>query len=581
MVAPTNERTTDVLPAARGSRWSHSLWFALVEPIRPSRAEPMQPQLLSLLLLLIIPALLTAALWSANWFEAPGFQGFLLVSSALLFIAYLINRLGRYAISASIVVFLLSALPYAALATDQAFQALKVVVVMVCIVPGIIAAYLLFSLRGTAFAVLFSLIAMILLPITVPQIKVDLLIFPLYFGTIVAGLMLIAAVMRMRYAQMYAEGQRALGESEQRYRDLFEATFEPIAVHDKGIIIDANPALATMLHVPLDHIIGRHVTQFIHPEDHITVTRNARESVIEPYQARVLRGDGHVLPVEIRGKSHVYRGKLQRVVGVRDISLSKRAESHRIELAVEREKVNVLQRFIGNMSHDLRTPLTVIKTSVYLFKRLKDDPEKQEQQIETLAAQVDHLNRLFDDLLSMARLDKADTSDYRFKWTNINTPTLSAIHDHTAIALRRHQQIVFDAGQNLPDVFVDYDEFKRMINHLILNALGYTPENGIVTVQTSHTDQNVLIAVRDNGIGISPLELPFIFERFYRKDSLQSSDDGGTGLGLNIARKIAEAHGGYITVQSEVGIGSVFTVHLPHLPDGRPDSAPTTSVQGK
>jgi len=549
----------------RGSQWAQRLWILLVEPLRPTHVEPTQSHLLSLLLLVMIPGMITAAFWAFNGDAALALQLFLIGNTIVLFGAYCFNRFGYYGVGAGIVVLFLSAMPFVALMVDYDYSSIKVMVVMVCIVPGIIAAYLLFSLRGTALSVLIGMIATILLPLTIPEITYGLLVFPLYFATIVSVLMLIAAVMRVRYTTLIRDTERALSESEARYRDLFEATFEPIAIHDQGVIVDANPALAKMLQTSLPDLIGRRVIEFIHPDDQVNVLAQANSGATQPYEARVVTSGGQKIWVEIRGKSHMYKGKLLRVAGVRDISLSKRAESHQIEMAIEREKVNVLQRFIGNMSHDLRTPLTVIKTSVYLFKRLKNEPEKQLQQVDSLSAQVDHLNRLFDDLLSMSKLDKADTSDYRFKWLNINLPTQSAVQDHLALALRRRQKLEFVPDDRLPDILIDRKEYRRMVNHLILNGLGHTPEGGSVTVQTSYQDHEVVVSVRDTGAGIGTLELPLIFERYYYKDNLQNSTDGGTGLGLNIARKIAEAHGGRITVESQLGTGSVFRVHLPVL----------------
>ena len=545
------------------SEWAKRLWRLLVEPVKPSKAPMMQIHLLSLLLLLLIPALVTSIFWNASLVGSEQFHLFLLLASIFTTIAYVFNRFGYYTIGASIVVFFLSALPYVALLFNHDFSMTKIVLITVCIVPGIIAAYLLFSLRGTAISVLLSLIALLLIPVFMTDVSYADIIFPLYFSITVAALMLIAAVVRENYERRLIQGQHELSESEVRYRDLFEATFEPMAIHDQGIITDANPALARLLHVSLAEVLGRSVTDFVHPDDRDDVRMRGREPDTQAYEARLISKDGRVLNVEIRAKIHRYRGRSQRVVSIRDISLSKQAESHQIELAVEREKVNVLQRFIGNMSHDLRTPLTVIKTSLYLFKRMPDEPDKQAQQIETLEGQVEHLQRLFDDLLSMSKLDKADTSDYQFKWININKPTLTAVEDQRLIAKRRGQRIEFQPGDDLPNILIDENEYKRMVKHLILNGLGYTSEQGIVSVETSQIGNEVVIAVRDTGEGINPLDLPDIFDRFYRRDNIRGSADGGTGLGLNIARKIAEAHSGTIEVESELGKGSVFRVRLP------------------
>jgi PAS domain S-box-containing protein len=444
-------------------------------------------------------------------------------------------------------------------------SAVRVIVLMMCLSPSIIVAYLLYNLRSTTIVVMLILFSIVLLPIVLPQISYGEVIFPLYFDTIVAALILIAAVVRQRSRNFIAQQRRELSESEGRFRDLFEATFDAIVLHDNGVIVDCNEPLEELLGLSRRKLIGRKVFDFIAPQSLEFAAQNINSNSASPYEIYVRNVQGNSFPVEVRGKTRRYRGQMLRVATVRELTDRKQAEARQVEVAVEREKVNVLQRFISNMSHDLRTPLTVIKTSVYLITRLKDDPEKLNNQISVLQAQVDQMQKLMEDLLSMSKLDKADTSDYRFQWVNLNTPTAQAVEDQQNLAMRREQHLIFQPGEELPNVLIDDIEYKRMVKHLILNGLGYTPAGGTVTV-TSYVDgEDVIVAVQDTGKGISPLELPFIFERFYRTDRIDGSADGGTGLGLNIARKIAEAHSGTIEVESEVGKGSTFRIRLPVL----------------
>jgi two-component system sensor histidine kinase BaeS len=113
-----------------------------------------------------------------------------------------------------------------------------------------------------------------------------------------------------------------------------------------------------------------------------------------------------------------------------------------------------------------------------------------------------------------------------------------------------------------------------MLKHLILNGLNHTPEGGSVTVHTRANDTSIIIEVRDTGEGIAALDLPHIFDRFYRADRARAADSGGAGLGLTIARKIVEAHSGTIEAESELGQGSIFRVCIPQIPVK--DEIPTT-----
>jgi signal transduction histidine kinase len=263
-----------------------------------------------------------------------------------------------------------------------------------------------------------------------------------------------------------------------------------------------------------------------------------------------------------------------RVVSIRDITERKQSEAQLFDLAIEREKVMVLQRFIGDMSHDLRTPLSVIKTSIYLLERLAHDPVKFKQNLDMLQTQTDHLQHILDDLLSMSRLDKADTSDYRFRWLDVNAPIKESVDEQQTLALRKQVRLTFQATENLPTALIDYNEFKKMLKHLILNGLNYTPEGGSVTIKSRADDQNVIVEVCDTGEGITALDLPHIFDRFYRADRARGGESGGAGLGLTIARKIIEAHGGTIEAESKLGQGSMFRVSIPQV--AAKDEIPTS-----
>jgi len=130
-------------------------------------------------------------------------------------------------------------------------------------------------------------------------------------------------------------------------------------------------------------------------------------------------------------------------------------------------------------------------------------------------------------------------------------------------ALRQNLRLEFVPAFDIPDIRMNREELKRAVRHLLDNALSYTPEYGSVTLATGIHGGQVYIEVRDTGIGITSGELPLIFERFYRADKARSAKTGGMGLGLPIARRIVEAHGGTITVESTPSEGSTFRILLP------------------
>ncbi len=250
-----------------------------------------------------------------------------------------------------------------------------------------------------------------------------------------------------------------------------------------------------------------------------------------------------------------------------DITEQKVAEKQRLELAVERERVGILRRFIGDMSHDLRNPLATIKVSLYLLHRLVDNPDRRTYHLGTLELQINRLENMVNDLLSMANLD-SEASEFIFIEVDLSQTVYEVVTHQESLAARREQKLTFEAEKDLPPVRCDEGMLIRALTNLVANALNYTPVGGEVSVHVLRQEENIHIRIRDTGIGIDPADLPHIFERFYRADKARSTDTGGTGLGLSITQRIIEAHDGEITVESEPGQGSTFTIILPSIQPG-------------
>lgn len=254
-----------------------------------------------------------------------------------------------------------------------------------------------------------------------------------------------------------------------------------------------------------------------------------------------------------------------------DIDGRKQSESQRLQLALERERVRLLRDFIGDLSHDLRTPLATIATSAYLVERTDND-ERRQHHLAMLQTQVKHLATMLKDILSLERLEQVDDKQ-AFEAVSLNV-LVGQVSDACASAASTKRQRLFTEKAD-PDVSVlgNLNRLGEALTNVVTNALTYTPEGGYITLRIIQTAARVGIEVQDTGIGISPLDLPRIFDHFYRADKARSADTGGVGLGLTIAKRILERHGGTITVASEVGQGSTFQLWLPRLTDNRPETA--------
>jgi PAS domain S-box-containing protein len=256
-------------------------------------------------------------------------------------------------------------------------------------------------------------------------------------------------------------------------------------------------------------------------------------------------------------------GTIVGLIGIsRDITEHKQVESRQLELEVERERMALLKRFVRDVSHDFRTPLTIIFTSVDLLRKATD-PQARERHLTKLEAQARQLHKLIEDTVTMTQLDGLAAKQDKREKHDINALIQRVCADQKAVVARKGHHLQLDLANNLPAVRLDPAEFIPAIRHLVVNALNYTPDGGTVTVSSTLIDHTAVIEVRDSGVGITPADLPHIFESFYRADQARGTQTGGAGLGLSIAKRIVEMHGGHIDVDSVVGEGSVFRLTLP------------------
>ncbi len=246
-------------------------------------------------------------------------------------------------------------------------------------------------------------------------------------------------------------------------------------------------------------------------------------------------------------------------IGV-DVTERKQAEQRALALAVELERIKVLEQFIGAASHDLNTPIASMKLSLSVMKR-SSDLEMRQRHLENLEIQTARLEKMVQDMLNAIRPDQA--SAMALKLLDLNALAQVVVEEHESLAARKQQTLSFSSEVTLLPVEGDEDGLKHALTALVTNALNYTPNNGAITVRTYARDSHAIIEVRDTGKGISAIDLPHVFERFYRADLARSLEEGGMGLGLAIAKDIVEAHQGRIEVESAPGAGSVFRVYLP------------------
>ena len=221
--------------------------------------------------------------------------------------------------------------------------------------------------------------------------------------------------------------------------------------------------------------------------------------------------------------------------------------------------------FVADASHELRTPLALIRATAQLTQRLPEAAPTVRSELGTLLQEVDATDRLVDDLLLLAQLDR-DELPLERAVVDLGALVQSAAEPFGSHAAAAGLTLRIDAR---PGLLVDADagRLRQVVRILLDNALAYTPPPGEVSVTVDRRHNQAFVTVRDTGVGIASTDQPRIFDRLYRAERSRARTRGGSGLGLAIARTLVQAHGGEIGVQSEPGRGSAFWFALPLLKD--------------
>ena len=219
------------------------------------------------------------------------------------------------------------------------------------------------------------------------------------------------------------------------------------------------------------------------------------------------------------------------------------------------------RQFTADASHELRTPLTVIKGQIDVALQREREPEAYRQVLRAANEEVDRLTRLVASLLTLARAD-AGQIPIALERVSLADLVASSLEQVGPLAKQRGVRLLAVPSPAVT-LRADEDLLLELLLNLLDNAIKYTQSGDEVAVQWIVNGRDVALSVRDTGIGIAPEHLSRLFDRFYRVDEARSRAEGGTGLGLAISRWIATVHGGSISVESEPGRGSTFTVHLP------------------
>lgn len=232
------------------------------------------------------------------------------------------------------------------------------------------------------------------------------------------------------------------------------------------------------------------------------------------------------------------------------------------DITKEHKLDNMRKEFVANVSHELKTPITTIKSYTETLMDQDIDQDMRNKFLSIIDSESDRMNRLVQDLLKLSNLDYKKT-----KWNKIELDVNELI-DEVLYKLDysikdKKLKIDLNLDFNIPRIYVDKDGYEQVLLNIISNAIKYNDEEGIIRVESLYNHENVIVKVKDSGPGMEEEDLKRIFERFYRVEKGRSRELGGTGLGLSIAKEIIEAHNGSLNMESELGKGSIVTISIP------------------
>ncbi len=337
-----------------------------------------------------------------------------------------------------------------------------------------------------------------------------------------------------------------LADERSRLAAILDNMADGVLITDgQGRVLLINPAAARLLSTKQAAAQGLSFAEVARHHQLIELFQRCRGEGTEQFEAMELGPEGLFLRAIITPLQAEDLGGC--LIILQDLS-----EIHRLE--------TVRRDFLGNISHELRTPLASLKALVDTLRDgALEDPPAAQRFLDRMDIEVDALTQIVQESLELSRIESGQVP-LRLVSTPVAVLILSPLERLRPQAERADLRVTVSLPSDLPRVLADEERARQVVTNLVHNAIKFTPAGGEVTISAESVGDEVVISVRDTGIGIPAEDLPRIFERFYKADRARSG--GGTGLGLAIAKHIVQAHGGRVWAESVEGQGSIFFFSL-------------------
>jgi PAS domain S-box-containing protein len=361
--------------------------------------------------------------------------------------------------------------------------------------------------------------------------------------------------------------EEMLRASETRYRRLFETAKDGILILNAqtGVIVDVNPFLVEMLGFSYEQLVGKAIWE-IGPFKDIA---SNKDKFIELQKQGYVRYEDLPLEtangqrIEVEFVSNIYTVDHHRVIqcNIRDITERKRKEKEIEEELMETMKMK--SDFTSMVSHELRSPLGVIKEGINLILEglAGDINDEQKDLLGTAKRNTDRLGRLINNVLDFQKITSGKIC-FDIRENDINEIVLEVNKAMSLLAKEKGLDLAVDIDDSIPKIGFDRDKIIQVLINLVSNAIKYT-EKGNITISTKLEGNTVHVIVRDTGTGIKAEDMQKLFQAFGQLDGTRDKKSGGTGLGLVISKEIILAHKGKIWAESKAGKGSSFHFILP------------------
>lgn len=346
---------------------------------------------------------------------------------------------------------------------------------------------------------------------------------------------------RLRYTVGTLAGERG------RLAAILSSMANGVIITDQdGTVRLLNPAAGRLLGITTEAAVGHSLAEVARDYRIISLWRLCQE-----------RSEEQMEPVELSPS-----GPWVQVIGT---PLRDDDDSGCLLILQDLTRIRRLERvrrdFVSNLSHELRTPLASLRALAETLRdSALDDPPAARRFLDQMETEVDALTQIVEELLELSRIESGQVP-LRMVPADLSEVVIPPVERLRAQADRAGLSLIVDMPSDMPQVLADVDRVQRVVTNLVHNAIKFTPPGGQAIVSANVAKDEVIISVKDTGVGIAAGDLPRIFERFYKGDRMRSGE--GTGLGLAIAKHIVQAHGGQIRAESVEGQGSRFYFSLP------------------